>query len=264
MSKQPKSVDDIITESGHTLSNEVEAYIKNRPWRTTDTASYYTDYVDGKNKEMDIVATFTRDVPKWWRNQWTDFTPYKIAIRLFIESKYINKDIVLWDTKLTKNEIKKHIYETASGIKMVCNNDSASLTLDTIVNWHHYNDRRIFHQTSQEWDDFIYKARTQALHSLIHYRHKPNFSDNAQYVIDYPVVITKRFNTLFDSNKDNINANFIYSVKNYAYNTGTSNFFIDFVSYELLEKFLIEIEQEIDILWKQFYAWSERQAHSPN
>lgn len=253
MTTKIKSIEEIIESSWHNFSEKVDVFFrKSKPSRIVDSGSYYVDFSDNKNREMDLVATFYRDVPKsWW--QWHDnFDHYRIAVRLFIECKYLNKNIVFRDANIDQEEIIQNwianntIYRSLRGYQ-------EGLGLKN----HYSFDKKFFSKHDQaENNDLIYKSLTQSLHSLIYYKNNKKFVDQAQYILDYPVVLTQSFDTFFDDKWKNIDNNFVYYMKNYNHSQWTNSFLVDFVSFDSLNSYLEEIENELDEIWEKFWKKS--------
>lgn len=209
---------------------------------------------------MDIVATFIRSVPKWWRSSFDKFTPYKIAVRLFIECKYIDQTVVFWDVDSHDNEINKAIFSKNKAIKYLCSNNIESPLFEQLSAVHHFQNKRIIWNHDQEWSDLVYKAITQSLHSLIYYDWDKRFTEGSKYIINYPVVVTKKFDSFFDSSTSPIHDNFLYYMKNYNYPNWSNDFLVDFVSFNWLEEFLVWLEIEIEKMGEAFYRYSSFEA----
>lgn len=85
----PKEITNLIENSGNNLHAKIARWFKNNGWHVV-ISPYYMDHTQVKSREIDIVA----------EKLWPVFDLYTlvghVAVRLFIECKYLASDAVFW------------------------------------------------------------------------------------------------------------------------------------------------------------------------
>lgn len=251
-----KQINKIIKESGNNFHSNVVSSLREKGW-TVLISPYYNDNVSDKPREIDLIAEKGFDVKSGF-NEWIG----TINIKLFIECKYINQNIVFWfDNK------ERHKAE-----ELVIN--STPMRKNNIYTMkHHYlikdNDKVAKLFTSEKKpkidSEIIYKALNQSLNALVYYRdsatiiaYPPNQTVRILASINYPIIICNNFNSFYsvDIGGDNkpikVDDNFQLEV-NYAYidknkEDRSDYFLIDIVTFEKIDDYFKTLENDSDAI----------------
>jgi hypothetical protein len=248
---QNNLVQDIVEKSGHNLHSQVVNFLRANDWIVL-ISPYYTDNFTEKPREVDIIAEKAFDVKFF--DSWCG----TLNIQLFIECKYINREVVFWfDTVDKEKLIRKTVVET--GLEPPWNN----LT----INGHRYMSinsvAKLFASESDKLpeNESFYKALSQSLNALVYYKNSssiiPNDPQKRQKILltlHYPVIVCNDFTKLYMVNVDapdssqQITNNFHLEI-NYAYpdknRVSTSEYFlIDVVNFEKMSDFLNTLNEK--------------------
>lgn len=249
-------IQELINKSGNNLHYEVVNFLREKEWDVV-VSPYYNDYTYEKVKEIDILAR--RNYPVM-----DSFGKPKsfISIRLFIECKYINGDIVFWFDKKNKKSVEKRIIK-----------DTKLSEESSYIKKHHYwegNDVAKLFTTNLNKEDIIYKALTQSLNSMIFFKHSNAFPAidrriKIAKVFDYPVIICNSFDRLYKVDKEDkreyseIKSNFQLET-NYTYldkekNSISDYFIVDVINFKYLEGFIRSLEEKEIYSIGQYLEW---------
>ncbi len=257
MNEETDPIKKIINESGNTLHYEIVNILRAQNW-VLDVSPYFVDSATGKSREVDIIAKkiIKVDCSEQKKNIG------EITLKLFIECKYINQDIVFWlDNKDEKKNLK--LVNKYFGLK---ENQKWP-----IQKKHRYvregSVAKLFAGNGKQ--DCIHKALDQTLRSLIYYRESSidnqsrESGDKITKEIHYPIIILNSFINLHRvytyppknlKIHEEIKNNFMLDV-NYAYMEDKNDckikreedFIIDIVSKDTLSNFLLEEIEEKDV-----------------
>jgi hypothetical protein len=239
----PKKITDLIQSSGNTFHSKVARWFSDNGWHVV-VSPYYMDQAHSKAREIDLVAEKLWPVTDAFGHPKDD-----IAVRLFIECKFISSDAVFWFANKDR----------ASALKVVCANgvfrENNRYTED-----HHYlagspRVAKLFatdNAKAPENEPF-YKALNQALNAMTSMSGYPvtipaaQRGRNPRVILEYPVVVCSSFDRMFavdfdaDSPPRPIGTNFQLEVR-YAYidrqqRQRNDYFLLDFVAFDKLEDF---------------------------
>lgn len=203
------------------------------------------DQTQSKSREIDLVAE-----KLWPVKDALGHASDVIAVRLFIECKFIASDAVFWFADKDR----------ASALELVCANTPFRAD-NFYTEKHHYLSQsprvaKLFstgNNKASENDPF-YKALNQSLNAMVSMRNQPltipSRRKSQQYpkaVIQYPVVVCSSFDRIYsvdfysDSQPESIQENFQLEVR-YAYidrqeNKRNDYFLLDFVAFDKIEEF---------------------------
>lgn len=262
-----KQINKIIEESGNNFHSKVVNSLREREW-TVLISPYYNDNVSDKPREIDLIAEKAFDIRGGMFGEWKG----TLNIKLFIECKYINQNIIFWfDDKERHKAEELVIYSTP-------------MRKDNIYTMkHHYlikdNDKVAKLFTSEKKpkadSEIIYKALNQSLNALVYYRESgtiiPSSTSKGQRIlatVNYPVIICNNFDNFYrvDIGADNkpikIKGNFQLEV-NYAYidknkEDRSDYFLIDIINFEKIDdyfKTLEDVNDAISIFLKGWISW---------
>jgi len=240
----PKEITDLIQGSGNNFHAKVARWLMENKWHVV-ISPYYMDQTQSKAREIDLVAE------KLWPLTNLFGSPVdNIAVRLFIECKFVASDAVFWFADKDRE----------AALELVCAN--APFRTDNVyTDTHHY-----LYQSSQVAKLFstsntkaaenepFYKALNQSLNAMVSMRGQPvtipslrKSRRHPKWVLEYPVVVCSSFDRMFavdfyaDSKPEPIKDNFQLEVR-YAYvdrNQHQRNdyFLLDFVAFSKLVEF---------------------------
>ena len=240
----PKEINDLIAGSGNTFHAAVARWFTKNGWNVV-VSPYYLDQSQGKAREIDLFAE------KLWPTNYT-FGRSKgdVAVRLFIECKFIASDAVFWFVDKDKEAARTLVCAT-----------HPFLPNNSYTSEHHYLSQsprvaKLFASAggkASENEPF-YKALNQSLNALVTMRGRSlKITDQRKRavtpvtVLECPVVVCSSFERLFsvdflnESSPVRIADNFQLEVQ-YAYvdAKGTPRddyFLLDFVERDRLEEF---------------------------
>ncbi|MFA4906064.1 MAG: hypothetical protein WC645_06140 [Candidatus Margulisiibacteriota bacterium] len=249
-----KRIKKIIENSGNNFHTKVVRLLRDNGWEVL-ISPYYNDNVTNKPREIDIVAEKSYQVYDQRRRA----SLGDLSLRIFIECKYISKEVVCWfDAKDHKRAIK-------AAEKQIQFNDSYDYNYKN----HHYSkDEKVAKLFSSESGrnqerDIFYAALNQTINAFVSHRDSGSIILDDDYqpkkvlkIINYPIIICNDFNKMYridigENNPQKIVNNFQLEV-NYAYlDQGKRNiseyFLIDIIAIDKLLEFLDGLEKtEID------------------
>jgi len=240
----PNEITDLIRSSGNNFHAKVARWFADNEWHVV-ISPYYMDQTQSKAREIDLVAE------KLWPltdsfGQAIDF----IAVRLFIECKFIASDAVFWFADKDRE----------SALELVCANGPFRRD-NSFTKKHHYLSQssrvaKLFStsNTKAAENEPFYKALNQSLNAMTSMRGQsvtiPSVRKSSQHpvtVLECPVVVCSSFDRIFsvdfyaDSEPQPIQENFQLEVS-YAYidrNECQRNdyFLLDFVAFDKLTEF---------------------------
>lgn len=239
----PKKIFDLIQSSGNSFHSKVARWFYENGWHVV-VGPYYLDQTQSKAREIDLVAE------KLWPVT-DDFGRPKdyVAVRLFIECKFVASYTVFWFAQ------KDH----QSALDLICAN-GVFRPDNLYTEKHHYLSRsdrvaKLFateNARTAENEPF-YKALNQALNAMTSMRGLPVTIPSARgrhkprAIFEYPVVVCNSFDKLFavdfdaDAKPAPISDSFQLEVR-YAYidrqqQHRNDYFLLDFVAFESLAKY---------------------------
>lgn len=251
----PSQVQELIDGSGNNFHAKVTRWFASDGWSTT-ISPYYMDQSQQKARELDLIAE------KVWpiKGTFGDGVCGEVAVRLFVECKFLPSYSVFWFTDKDRSAIEE----------MLCTSGEFRRE-NTYTAKHHYlstSDRvaKLFASSNsrgQESEPF-YKALNQSLNGLVSLRRQPPraFSSSRrtggfQVVLNFPVVVCSSFSQLYASDfagtreTSLVDDNFQLEVE-YAYveASGQSRdelFLLDIVEYERLSQFVEAVAEDAHV-----------------
>ena len=249
----PEAITNLVKNSGNHFHAKVARFLVKLGWRVV-VSPYYLDQTLGKAREIDLIAE--KCIP--WHRQGQPTKP--VAVRLFIECKYVASHAVFWFADKDVKEAKK----------LVCRG-SPFRENNMLTDEHHYlasssRVAKLFASTKSKTgeNDPFYKALNQALNGMVSLRdqapHLPEFEENQRLqpsaILEFPVVVCNSFSHIYSANFDDdsepkqLTENFQFEVQ-YAYvdrqqNQKDEYFLVDFVEHDQLEQYLKLIEQDAE------------------
>lgn len=242
-------IQETINESSNNVEINTYNILANTDWNEIMENSYFTDPVEKKLREVDVLAinNFFLDLEKAERNR----------IIFLIECKYIKDKIVLWfkDKKIDKAKIfvhRNYVFErlpfgqyihgtTADGKPLIhhyLENSKVAKKWD-YVRWDYETEKKI-----KEPQDIIGKSINQLTNALYFFSKQSELYKNKSSI--FPILVVNDYNNIFQVKEDgsyvNINNHFQleieYSIK--INDHGTEDFYqlIDVVSVNELKNFI--------------------------
>ena len=257
-----KSINDLIEKSGIITHYKVLNVLREKGWSLL-VSPYYYDNVAAVTKEIDIVAE------KQINSAGFRGSSVQINIQLFLECKYIDKEIALWYDNIYKDKAISML-EGTTGLKIAYNESG-----DVVHEKFHYlkNDKVVKLFTSNvNKEDVMYKAISQCLNAKIYYDNwamgpvmNPFSGISFSKIIRYPIIVSDNFSNLKEVkfqkdcpfSTEQIKDSFLIET-NYTHLDRTakivksSYFLIDVVDINYLVKFLDDLELEIKALIDPF------------
>lgn len=253
MDEKKDAIKDIIEKSGNTFHSKVVKFLREKGWSVL-ISPYYNDNITDKPREIDIIAEKAIKIEHFIENQYIG----TFCERLFIECKYISKEIVFWFDNKDEEKAKNRI--TAD----------TPLKYPNEINDHHYSTNKekkvakLFASNPDKSQDneIIYKALNQSLNAMIYYKNTPSITSTERTTnlspVNYPLILCNEFDKLYktDLEKDGeyskIEENFQLEV-NYAYlNKYKSSipdyFLIDIIDFNKLDKFLKVLDEDVALI----------------
>lgn len=250
----PSQVQELIDGSGNTFHAKVARWFASDGWSTT-ISPYYMDQSQQKARELDLIAE------KVWPIKGTfGLQEGEVAVRLFVECKFLPGYSVFWFTDKDRSAVEKMI--CASGYFRRDN---------TYTSKHHYlstSDRvaKLFASSNakgQEAEPF-YKALNQSLNGLVSMRcQTPRaFSSERrdggfQLTLDFPVVVCSSFSQLYAADfggtgntslvKDNFQLEIQYAYVDASGHSRDELFLLDVVEYERLSQLVAAIAEDASV-----------------
>lgn len=240
----PTEITELIRSSGNNFHAKVARWFSDNGWHVV-ISPYYMDQAQSKAREIDLVAEKLWPITDMFGRATKD-----IAVRLFIECKFVASDAVFWFADKDKE----------SALGLVCAIGPFRRD-NTYTEKHHYLSQssrvaKLFATSNARAveNEPFYKALNQSLNAMTSMRGQPltipSVRNSWQYpiaVLEYPVVVCNSFDRIFsvdffaDSEPEPIQDNFQLEVS-YAYidrnETHHNDYFLlDFVSFDKLTEF---------------------------
>ncbi|MFA5996952.1 MAG: hypothetical protein WC791_00525 [Candidatus Paceibacterota bacterium] len=265
--KKKTAVEEIMEKSGNGFHSRVVNLLRHQEWIAL-VSPYYSDNFTDKPREIDIIARKEFDV-----NEYLNDHLGELNIELFIECKYINGDTIFWfDNKNISRAIERTMVDT--GMEHPRKNTR-------IMQLHYLDDvpvAKLFssEKSRNEDSELMNKAINQNLNALVYYRGRNDIfpkdprNSNVLRRVPYPIIVVNSFDHFYCTNMDDgtekveqITEPFQLEI-NYAYvdkdRVGRNEYFlIDVVSIDMLEKFLLMLENKNISVIKQVLAEDEGQ-----
>lgn len=248
----PQEVIKLIQDSGNNFHAKVARWLVSNEWHVA-VSPYYLDQTLGKAREIDLIAE------KLWPTYDLFGNPFgDIAVRLFIECKYVPSYAVFWFADKDRISAKK----------LVCS--SSPLRMDnTYTDKHHYLSQsqrvaKLFASSASRAPENqpFYKALNQVLNGMVSLRGTPlsissvvGSHSSVKLVLEFPVVVCSSFDFMYavdfynDSNPELIQESFQLEVQ-YAYvdrnRTQHDDYFLlDFVEFNQLSAYMEAIDKDV-------------------
>jgi hypothetical protein len=250
----PSQVQELIDGSGNNFHAKVIRWFSDNDWNTI-ISPYYMDQSQQKARELDIIAEKVWPIEGMHRDRVGE-----VAVRLFVECKFLPSYSVLWFTDKDRAKIEEMV--CASG-RYKPNN--------LYTEKHHYlsyGDRvaKLFASSNargQESEPF-YKALNQSLNGLVSMRRHPTrtFSSGRkdgsfQLVLDFPVVVCSSFSQMYAEDfagrhqvslvLDNFQLEVQYAYVEASGGSHDELFLLDIVEYDRLPKFVAAVAEDAEI-----------------
>lgn len=245
----PKEITDLISSSGNNFHAKVARWFTDNGWHVV-VSPYYMDQSQSKAREIDLLAE-----KLWPVRDPLGHVKADIAVRLFIECKFVATDAVFWFADK----------DLDSALELVCKNGIFRPD-NFYTRKHHYLSEsprvaKLFstgNAKAAENEPF-YKALNQALNAMVSMRGQPVTIPSARKtqrlpsaILEYPVVVCSSFDRIYsvdfnaDSEPKPVQENFQLEVR-YAYIDRrelkrNDYFLLDFVAFDKLA----EYEKAID------------------
>lgn len=256
----PADVQKLVAESGNNFHAKVARWMQTDGWHVA-VSPYYMDQTQNKAREIDLVAE------KLWPVMDHRGQPIgDVAVRLFVECKFIPSYSVFWFTDK----------DMEAAEKLVCS--SWRFSADSIrTRNHHYLAQsprvaKLFASVGRGTDnDPYYKALNQVLNAMISMRggqiSVPALKKRGRRplaLLEFPVVVCSSFQQIYevdffaDSPPARVTGNFQLEIE-YAYlDRGGAHrdehLLLDFVEFDQLKTFAAAIE--VDAKVAAFFASS--------
>ena len=251
----PPEIVQLISGSGNSFHAKVARWLRAKGWHVV-VSPYYMDQTQNKAREIDLVAERLWPTANSFGQRNGD-----LAVRLFIECKFIPAHSVFWFAE--KNQ--------TAAQELVCSGGVFGRN-NTYANKHHYlatspKVAKLFTTEGgrgQEADPF-YKALNQSLNAMTSMRGQPVTLPapvrgrpwSPRVVLEFPVVVCSSFDQLFavdfydETAPTKISENFQLEVR-YAYmDRGGSQrddyFLLDVVEFDRLEAFANSIGEDAEV-----------------
>lgn len=248
----PDEVLKLVAESGNNFHAKVARWMQSDGWQV-NVSPYYMDQTQNKAREIDLVAEKLWPVmDRWGRQPIGD-----VAVRLFIECKFIPAYSVFWFTDK----------DMESAEKLVCS--SGRFRPDnSYTKKHHYLAQsprvaKLFATNVARGtdNDPYYKALNQVLNAMVSMRGGKvtvpalkKRGNRPMAVLEFPVVVCSSFQQVYgvdfyaDSEPKTVPDNFQLEIQ-YAYldRSGAQrneHLLLDFVEFDGLKAFVTAIEED--------------------
>lgn len=256
---EDQQLQDIIDKSGNKLHLDVTNLLRDKGWDVT-ISPYYVDEHSEKPREIDVLASKVTTVET--KSPAFSVSKREFKITLCIECKYLtdNKSIFWVDEQAQINDSAL----IRRGVERSISIRDTNTRFTEYSNLHHYNVLNsedkigILYDNSNKKDDRIFKSFTQSIKSLIFFRNQSQLQPNT---IFYPIVVYNPSNIYLYNLQSNEHKpmNHCGLFLNYSYierigsNSAISEeFIVDFVLFDVLDKFLDKIDNEITSLSELF------------
>ncbi len=247
----PKEIVKLIENSGNNFHSKVARWLSDNNWHVI-VSPYYMDQTQNKAREIDLIAE------KIWPiiNHGSE-SGYHVAVRLFIECKFVPSYSVFWFAEKDQE----------SALNLVCNKIFRPDNMYTKM--HHYlasseKVAKIFSTNPAKAieNDPFYKALNQALNAMVSMSGRPvsvpelkEFRSGPKAVLEFPVIVCSSFDKIYstdfykDVTPQKIDNNFQLEVR-YAYvdkqgKQKDDYFLLDFVEFDNIDQFIQSIEADV-------------------
>lgn len=251
----PAEVLKLVSESGNNFHAKVARWMQANGWNVA-VSPYYMDQTQNKAREIDLVAE------KLWpvSDRWSSRPIGDVAVRLFIECKYIPAYSVFWFTDK----------DVLAAEKLVCSSGNFKRD-NSYTNNHHYLAQslrvaKLFAASvgRSTDNDPYYKALNQVLSAMISMRggqvSVPALRRqrcSPMVLLEFPVVVCSSFQQIYgvdffaDSAPERVTDNFQLEIE-YAYldRSGThrdEHLLLDFVEFDQLQSFVTAIAEDANV-----------------
>lgn len=246
----PAEINKLITTSGNNFHAKVARWFSDAGWYVT-VSPYYMDQSQNKAREIDLIVEKTYAITDHFNRP-----AGCIAIRLFVECKFIAAHAVFWFSEKDIESVKSLVHSTR-----------AFKENNTYSQKHHYLNScpevaKVFssNNSGSVENEPFYKALNQVLSAMISLKNQ-NVSalanldryNKPKLTIEFPVVVCSSFEKLYgvdfykDSEPEKIKEHFQLEVQ-YAYVDRSDKhrnelFIIDFVDFNSLKEFIDKIDE---------------------
>ena len=259
MAEKNKRINTLVEESGMITHYKTINILKKKDWSTL-VSPYYHDSISDTIRETDLIAE------KQFVSANRHDSSVQINIQLFVECKYIKKEVVFWFNEIDKEKAISAM-EQETGL-VIAHKRSGDITLEEFHYFKKDSTAKLF-STNSNKEDVIYKAMNQCLHSQINYRRtgkKPIFNKFFEHrevfskVVQYPIIVCDNFDNLLEVKFDEKGGFSTEKLKDHftlETNYREDYFLIDIVDINYLETFLENFESEAKSL-VQSYSFKQR------
>jgi hypothetical protein len=215
----PDEISKLVDNSGNNFHANVARWLSDNGWHVV-VSPYYMDQTQNKAREIDVVAAKLWPVRDTFGHRMDD-----VAVRLFIECKYVPSHSVFW---FADKDIE-------SAQELVCANGHFRAD-NTYTKKHHYLAQgskvaKLFATSASKApeNEPFYKALNQSLNAMVSMRGQPisvpalkKSQRSPRAVIEFPVVVCSSFDQIYsvdfyaESQPESIKDNFQLEVR-YAY-----------------------------------------------
>jgi hypothetical protein len=250
----PSEVIALVTNSGNSFHAKVARWFKENDWQVV-VSPYYMDQSQSKAREIDLIAEKLFPI-----NDFFGHAKGYIAVRLFIECKFVPTHSVFWFTDKDMRSADNLV--CASGVFRSGNSYTEK---------HHYLSTqsrvaKLFAtkaDKSTETEPF-YKALNQSLNAMVSMRGTQLSNQTVKksfrlpvHILEFPVIVCNSFDNLFevdfygDTQPTALENNFQLEVR-YAYVNRNSEqndeyFLLDVIEYNQLETFTRAIQSDAEV-----------------
>lgn len=250
----PDEVSKLVINSGNNFHAKVARWLFDNDWHVI-VSPYYMDQTQNKAREIDLIAE-----KLWPVNNMFGRPMDNVAVRLFVECKYVPSHSVFWFAEK----------DLDSAQKLVC---ASSLFREDNIHTkkHHYLSQsttvaKLFATSASKApeNEPFYKALNQTLNAMVSMIGRPvsipalkESRRTPRAVIEFPVVVCSSFDQIYsvdfytESQPELIKDNFQLEVR-YAYidrhNNQRDDFFLlDFVEFNQLNQFADAIDEDAKV-----------------
>lgn len=247
----PIEVTELIQNSGNNFHAKVARWLAENGWHVV-VSPYYMDQTQNKAREIDLVAEKLWPVNGRFGNTVND-----IAVRLYIECKFVSSHSVFWFADKDR----------ASALELVCASQPYQAG-NSYTKKHHYLSQsprvaKVFATSNSKApeNEPFYKALNQSLNAMVSMRGQsvsiPSLKDSQRppkALIVFPVVVCSSFDKIYsldfysDSQPEPVRDNFQLEVR-YAYIDRREKqqddfFLLDFVDFNKFKEFSEVIDED--------------------
>lgn len=252
-------IQNIIESNGNNFHSKVISFLRKKGW-TVLISPYYSDTVSEKLREIDIIAEKAFFIGE---------LGVTLNVQLFIECKYINKEVVFWFDKKDQFSAEDLIVRTTP---------LEPFHKNMMIGRHHYYQMeevaKLFASAPEKTNEneIIFKALNQCLNALIYYKNRstiitnPNTS-SIEFMVQYPLILLNNFEKIYKVKMEggsysNIAENFQLDVNYVYFNKDNQNineyFILDIVNFNLFNEYLENLEKNDVQVLKETLAWQHR------